>query len=119
MFKRITSFILIAVFLVSSSLIFSEIALAGAEIISPTEGATVGGIVSINVSYSGTELWPVYFVYTSVAGGYWVWPLSLSGSHTFFWDTTYTPNGTKVTIGAYAAWAGFEYGAYDTVTNCK
>ena len=102
------------VFLIFSLLIFPTTVLAGAKINSPSNGETVGGIVPIAVSYWGTADYPVYYVYCSVAGGYWP-SLTLSGSHTFFWDTTYTPDGTQKTIQVYANWAGSPNGAYDTV----
>jgi len=105
-----------AAFLAFSPLMIPTTVLAGVEITSPADGETVGGIVPIAISYWGTETWPVYYVYCSVAGGYRLPLLTLSGSHTFFWDTTYTPDGTQETIGAYANWAGSPNGAYDTVT---
>jgi hypothetical protein len=107
---------IIATFFIFSLLIFPAMVLAGVEIISPTDGETISGITPIVVSYSGTELLPVYYVYCSVAGGYWIEPPELSGSHIFFWDTTGGKNGTQYTIQVYANWAGSPGGAGDTVT---
>jgi len=115
-FKKIDPVICIVAFVVFSWLTFPAAVSAGVKIDSPANGETVGGITPIIVSYWGTESYPVYYVFTSVAGGYWIQPPVLSGSHTFFWDTTSTPNGTQKTIGAYATWAGFSYGTHDTVT---
>ncbi|MBU1852650.1 MAG: hypothetical protein KJ957_01230, partial [Candidatus Omnitrophica bacterium] len=98
------------------SLILPAILLADVEITSPEEGETVGGIVPISLTYTGTEDLPVYYLYCSLVGGYWVIPSALSGSHTFYWDTTYAPNGTQQTVQVYANWAGDPNGAYDTVT---
>jgi len=113
--NKIILIFLAATLFVFSSFIIPATVLAGVEITSPAEGETVGGVTPIVVSYWGTPMYPVYFVFTSVTGGYWIFPPVLFGSHTFYWDTSGTPNGTQKTIQAYANWAGSPSGAYDTV----
>jgi len=89
-------------------------ALAGVEITSPGDGETVGGEISVNVSYSGTALYPVYYLASGLFGYHWLDSPELSGTHTFLWDTTNIPNGTSKVIYILAVYAGSSSGASDT-----
>ncbi|MFH1776667.1 MAG: RHS repeat-associated core domain-containing protein [Candidatus Omnitrophota bacterium] len=89
---------------------------AGVKIESPADGVTVGGAISIVVSYTGTASYPVYYLSCNPGGGTYIDPPVLSGSKSFNFDTTYKNNGEAVVIAAYAAWAGDPLGASDNIT---
>ncbi|MDP3787261.1 MAG: RHS repeat-associated core domain-containing protein [Candidatus Omnitrophota bacterium] len=111
---RIASTSLLSIFIILSSLFVASTTSADVEIVSPADGATVGGIVPITITYWGTPTWPVYYVSCFPGGSYYE-SYVLSGSHTFFWDTTDRSDGTQA-IDAYANWAGSPTGAYDNIS---
>lgn len=105
--KLVSSFMRWPGVLLSLLLVLSPAAvLADVEITSPSDGATVGGIVPVVVSYSGTLQWPVFYLTSGLFGWHWLDEPALSGSYTYYWDTSYIPNGTEKGIYVYAFMAG-------------
>ncbi|MFH1777026.1 MAG: DUF6531 domain-containing protein, partial [Candidatus Omnitrophota bacterium] len=86
------------------------------KIESPQDGAIVAGKIDIVVSYTGTESNPAYYIICNPGGGVYIDPPLVSGTKTFYFDTTNRINGTELMIAATAAFQGSNLSARDIIT---
>ncbi len=94
---------LFIIFLLILSFLLQMQAWAAVKIESPADGQTVGGIVPVVVTYSGSIQCPINSLYSYVLGYFYISPPEVSGTHTFYWDTSGVVNGAVVQLGVIAS----------------
>lgn len=116
--KHVIFISLVTIAFLFCAFVFSNQALAYVHISSPANGETVGGVVPVVVSYWTPDPgWPIY----EIGGGllyHYFSPPVVSGSYTFYWNTSAYTNGSTVTIYMTdnANSVDYPYRSSDTIT---